>query len=122
MSMEKIVGVIRRWRAALEKDDAEKALSLVTDDAIWVTSQGTFKGKEEWKRALAEMQKVAKNVKFKDGEFGIVVKGNKATSQYTLEYKTMDGMKHESLGVCLYEFKNYKIQHHWTFSLQPIGR
>jgi ketosteroid isomerase-like protein len=122
MSEEKIVGVIRDWRTALEKANAEKALSLITDDAVWFTSQGTFKGKEQWKRALAEMQKVAKDVKFKDGEFGIVARGNKATSQYTLEYKTMDGMKHESLGVCLYEFKNYKIQHHWTFSLQPIGR
>jgi ketosteroid isomerase-like protein len=34
ISEEKIVGVIRGWRAALEKADAEKALSLITDDAV----------------------------------------------------------------------------------------
>jgi hypothetical protein len=43
-----------------------------------------------------------------------MVKGNKAVSQYNLVGKTKDGMKFEVPGVCLYEFKDEKIQQHTT--------
>jgi len=114
MSEEKIESVIRGWRAALEKKDVEKALSFVAEDAVWVANEGTFKGKEEWKRYLTWMAKVTPDVKFKDAGIGVMTKGNKAVSQYTLEAKTSDGMKYEVPGVCLFEFKNEKIQQHCT--------
>jgi len=116
MSEEKIESVIRGWRAAIEKADVEKALTFVAEDAVWVTNEGTFKGKEEWKRYLTWMAKVNTDVKFKDAGIGIMTKGNKAVSQYTMEAKTLDGMKFEVPGICIYEFKNEKIQQHWSVS------
>jgi len=44
------------------------------------------------------------------------MKGNKAVSQFTIEVKTLDGIKYEVPGVCLYVFKNEKIQQHWSIS------
>ena len=113
-SEEKIESVIRGWRAALEKADVEKALSFVAEDAVWVSNEGTFKGKEEWKRYLTWMVKVNRDLKFQDAGIGVMTKGNKAVSQYTLEAKTLDGMKFEVPGICIYEFKNGKIQKHWS--------
>jgi len=116
VSEEKIESVIRGWRAAIEKADVEKALSFVAEDAVWVNNEGTFKGKEEWKRYLTWMVKVNMDMKFKDAGIGILVKGNKAVSQFTFEAKTSDGMKFEVPGICIYEFKNEKIQKHWSIS------
>jgi len=115
-SEEKTESVIRGWRAAIEKADVEKALSFVAEDAVWINNEGTFKGKAEWKRYLTWMAKVNTDVKFKDAGIGILAKGNKAVSQYTFEAKTLDGMKFEVLGVCVYELKNEKIQQHWAVS------
>ena len=114
MSEEKIESVIRAWGAALETKDVEKALSLVADDAVWMNDEGTFKGKEDWKRYLTWLTKGIAEGKFKDTGIGVMVKGNKAVWQYTLEGKTLDGMKFAVPGVCLYEFKNEKIFQHTT--------
>jgi uncharacterized protein (TIGR02246 family) len=116
MAEEKIESVIREWEAALEKADVEKALSLVAEDAVWVNDEGTFKGKEEWKRYLTWLMKVNPDMKFNDSGIGIIVKGNKAVNQYTVGAKTLDGTKYEVPGICVYEFKDEKIQQHWTIS------
>lgn len=113
MSEEKIESVLRGWREALEKKDVKKALSFIAEDAVWFAVEGTFKGKEEWKRYLNWMATQGDG-KFKDAGIGVMVKGNKAVSQYTFEGKTHDGMKFEVPGVCLFEFKNEKIQQHYT--------
>jgi ketosteroid isomerase-like protein len=116
VSEEKMESIIRRWIAAIEKKDVEKALSFVAEDAVWVASEGTFKGKEEWRRYLTWLVTVNAELKFKDSGIGILTKGRTAVSQYTLEAKTKDGMKYEVPGVCLYEFKDEKIQQHNSFS------
>jgi ketosteroid isomerase-like protein len=114
MSEEKIESAIRGLLAAVEKKDVEKALSFATEDAVWFAVEGTFKGKKEWKRYLTWMAMQVKDVKFKDAGIGIMVKGNKAVFQYTYEGTTTDGMKFEVPGICLYEFKNEKIQQHYA--------
>jgi ketosteroid isomerase-like protein len=114
MSEERIESIIRGWRGALEKKDMEKALSFIAEDAVWNTNEGVFRGKVEWKRYLTWMTSTVLDAKFKDAGIGVMVKGNKAVSQYTLEGKTTDGMKFEVPGVCTYEFKNEKIQQHTT--------
>ena len=115
MSEEKIESVIRGWREALEKKDVEKALSFVAEGAVWTNDEGTFKGKQEWRRYLTWMATIGEG-KFKDTGIGIMTKGNKAVGQFTLEGKTTDGTKFEVPEVCLYEFKNEKIQQHYTIS------
>jgi ketosteroid isomerase-like protein len=114
MSEEKIESAIRGWVAAIEKNDVEKALSFVAEDPVWFAVEGTFKGKEEWKRYLTWMAKVNTDIKFKDVGIGIMVRENHAVYQYTFEAKAPNGMKFEVPGVCLYEFKNGKIQQHYA--------
>jgi len=116
MSEEKIESVIRSLRGAIEKADVEKALSFVAEDAVWINDEGTFKGKEEWKRYLTWLAKVNTDIKFKDAGIGIMTKGNKAVTQFTFEAKTSDGTKFEVPSVCTYEFRDEKIQQHWTIS------
>jgi len=114
MSEEKIESVIRGFVAAIENKDVEKVLSFVAEDPVWFGPEGTFKGKEEWKRYLTWMAKVNTDIKFKDVGIGIMVKGNHAVYQYTFEAKATNGMKFEVPGICLYEFKNEKIQQHYA--------
>ncbi len=116
LSEEKIESVIRAWGAAIESKDIQKALSYVADDAMWMNDEGTFKGKEEWQRYLTWLTNQVAETKFKDTGIGVIVKGNRAVWQFTLEGKTLDGKKFEVPSVCLYEFKNEKIFQHTTIS------
>jgi ketosteroid isomerase-like protein len=116
MSEEKIENCIRGWREAIEKADVEKALSFVAEDAVWVNNEGTFRGKEEWKRCLTWMTGANRDWRFKDAGIGIMVKGNKAVSQFTIEAKPHNHVKYEVPSVSLYVSKNEKIQQHWSLS------
>ncbi len=52
MPGNKIEGIMRNFVKAIEENNVEKALSFLTDDADYVTPEGTFKGKEEFRRYL----------------------------------------------------------------------
>ena len=111
MSEEKIGSIIRDFVGAFEKRDVEKTLSFLTEDAVWVAPEGTFKGKEEVKRLLAWAAQAGR-VHHRDAGIGIVVKGNKAVYEYILEGSPTRGPKYETRGICIYEFSGEKIQHH----------
>jgi ketosteroid isomerase-like protein len=112
---ETIEILIRGWLEALEKKDMEKALSFIAEDAVWIANEGTFKGKQEWRQYLTWMENHEFAVEeFEDTGIGIIVKENRAVSQYILKGKIPNGMKFEVPGVCLFEFKNGKIQQHTT--------
>jgi len=110
MSEGNIESIIRDFREAIEKGNVEKTLSFLTEDVVWVVPEGTFRGKEEVKRLLNWWAQVSKT-RFKDTGIGIMVKGNKAVYEYVVEAESREG-KYETLGICIYEFKNEKIQSH----------
>jgi ketosteroid isomerase-like protein len=115
LSEETFEGFIRGWLDALERKDIEKALSFIAEDAVWVTNEGTFKGKQEWRQYLTWMEEHEFAVEeFEDAGIGIMVKGNRAVSQYLLKGKIPNGMTFEVPGVCLFEFQDGKIQRHTT--------
>jgi len=106
---------IRGWLEAVERRDVEKALSFVAEDAIWITNEGIFKGRQGWRSYLIWMDEHEFAVeKFEDAGAGIIVDGNNAVSHYILKGQSINGMKFAVPGVCLYEFKDGKIQHHTT--------
>jgi uncharacterized protein (TIGR02246 family) len=112
MSEKKIESIIRGFVEAVAKRDADKTLSFLAEDAVWVAPEGTFKGKKEIKRLLTWMAQSARDTKFRDTGIGIMVKGNKAVYEYVIEAVTSEGMKYETPGVCVYEFSGEKIEQH----------
>ena len=110
MFEKKIEGIMRDFVKAIEEQNVEKALSLLTDDAEYVAPEGTFKGKEELRRYLTWGTRTAPNQKVRDAGIGIMVKGNRAVFEHIVE-GTHEGKKYEALTICVYEFSDEKIQH-----------
>ena len=115
MSEKDIESIVKDLVESLEKKDTEKALTFFTDDAIWYTPQGTFKGKNEIKRYIVWMTKVLEDLKFNLDGVGILVQGNKAIHQSTYEGK-FKGIKVKTANICTYEFSGDKIKNHWTIN------
>jgi len=109
MADEKIAGIMRDFIQALEKKDLEKVLSLCTDDAVWVTPDGSFKGKGELRRYLTWFFDVGQNVKVTESGNKIIVQGNRAFYEHIIS-ATIRGVKIEYLAMCAYEFSGEKIQ------------
>jgi ketosteroid isomerase-like protein len=110
VSEEKIEGIVRGFGEAFEKRDVEKMLSFFAEDAVWVSPVGTFKGKEGLRRVLTWDTQVSPTAKSTRSGIGIIVKGNKAVSE-ALGEGLVEGKKYESLGITVFEFSDYKIQH-----------
>ena len=110
MSEKKIEGIMRDFVEAIEERNVERALSFLTDDADYVTPEGTFKGKEELRRYLNWGTQTTPNQKVRDTGIGIMVKGNKAVFEHIVE-GTYEDTNYEALTICVYEFSDEKIQH-----------
>ena len=52
MSEKKIESIVRDFWDAFDERDVEKMLTFFTEDAVWVSPVGTFKGKEELRHVL----------------------------------------------------------------------
>ena len=112
MSEEKIVSVVRDFGEAIVKRDVEKTLSFLTEDAVWVQPEGTFKGKREVERLLAWLPKSSwySQVKVRDTGVGILAKGNKALREQIIEGMSAHGRKYEATAISIFEFSGEKIQ------------
>lgn len=109
MAEEKIPSIMRDFVGVLAKGDVEKVLSFLTEDAVWVNPNGTFKGKEELKRYLTWMAQGMQDSTITESGNGIIVQGNKAFFEHVVA-GTIEGMRGEVLAMCAYEFKDGKIQ------------
>jgi ketosteroid isomerase-like protein len=109
MSDEKIASIMHDFIQALEKKDSEKALSLCADDAVWVTPEGSFKGKGELKRYLTWLFDVFQNLKVAESGNKIIVQGDRAFYEHIIS-ATYQGVRAECLAICAWEFSGEKIQ------------
>jgi len=109
MADEKIPGIMREFVKGMEKGDVKKQLSFLTEDAVWVNPNGTFKGKEELGRYLTAMSKSMKDVTVTECGNGIIVQGNKSFFEHVIG-GTVDGRRAEVLAICAYEFSGDKIK------------
>ena len=116
MSEEKIVKVIRDFVEAYVKGDVEKTLSFLTEDVVWAQPEGTFKGKGEVKRLLTWLPKSFwySQLRVRDAGVGILVKGNKAVYEQTIEGVSADSITYEAPSVSIFEFNGEKIQRYRT--------
>jgi ketosteroid isomerase-like protein len=110
------VSIIRDFVEAVIKHDAEKTLSFLTEDAVWVQPEGIFKGKEEVKRLLARLPKSFwySQPKVRDAGVGILVKGNKAVYEQIIEGISAHKRAFEAPAVSIFEFSGEKIQRYST--------
>jgi len=111
-SEKNVETLIRNFHDAYMKLDVDGTLSFFTEDTVWQVPEGMFKGKAEVKRYLTWAFKMNRQVKFKDAGIGLVVNGNKAVYEYMLEAVSYQGMKYETLGICIYEIDDGKIKQH----------
>jgi ketosteroid isomerase-like protein len=101
--------IMREFAKSLESGDVEKSISLFTDDAVYETPYGPYKGKEAVKQLLTAMFKNLKGMKVTESGNGIIVQGDKAFFEHVLS-GTYQGKKYEMLGICAYEFSGDKIK------------
>ena len=107
MTNEEIANIMRDCVKTMEKGDVEKTLSFFTEDAVWVTPNGTFKGKDELRRCLSAES--MQNMTVTETGNGIIVQGNKAFFEHVIA-STVQGQRAEGLTMCAYEFSDGKIK------------
>jgi len=78
MAEEKFASLMRDFVKTLGEGDVEKLLSFLTEDAVWVNPNGTFKGKKELRRYLTVFSQSMRDVTVTECGNGIIVQGNKA--------------------------------------------
>ena len=106
----RIKSIIRNMLEAYNKKDLTSLLSFFADDATYIRSEGTFRGKEEIKRYYAWSYSNYSEVSLK--EKGIIVEGDRAVLEWALEGTSVrgGGKKAQLQGLDLFEFKNGKVQ------------
>ena len=109
MTDEKIASIMRDLIKTLETGDVEKALSFFAEDGVWVTPNGTFKGKEELRRYLTYSAQSMRDVTITETGNKIIVQGDKAFYEHVIA-ATIEGNRAEGLAMCAYEFTNDKVQ------------
>jgi ketosteroid isomerase-like protein len=102
--------IMREFAKSLEAGDVEKSISLFTDDAVYDTPYGPYKGKEAISQMLTAMSRNMKGMKVTESGNGIIVQGDKAFFEHVLS-GTYQGKKYEMLGICAYEFSGDKISY-----------
>ncbi len=106
----RIKNIIRNMLEAYNKKDLTSMLSFFADDATYIRSEGTFRGKEEIKRYYTWNYSNYSEVSLM--EKGIVVEGDRAVLEWAFEgtFVRGGGKKVKLQGLDLFEFKNGKVQ------------
>ena len=106
----RIKSIIRNILEAYNKKDLTSMLSFFADDATYIRSEGTFRGKEEIKRYYTWSYSNYSEVTLT--EKGIIVEGDRAVLEWVLEGTSVrgGGKKAQLQGLDLFEFKNGKVQ------------
>ncbi len=109
MPEEKIPAIMREFVKTMSDGDVEKSLAYFTEDGVWVTPNGTARGKDELRRYLTVMYDQMRDIKVTECGIGIIAQGNKAFFEHVIA-GTMQGKRAEGLAMCAYEFEGDKIK------------
>ena len=106
----RIKSIIRNMLEAYNKKDLTSMLSFFADDATYIRSEGTFRGKEEIKRYYTWSYSNYSEVTLT--EKSIIVEGDRAVLEWALEGTSVrgGGKKAQLQGLDIFEFKNGKVQ------------
>lgn len=109
MTEEQMKSAIRGFLQSGLGGDITKALSFLADDVVFTLPEGTFKGTAEAKRWMTWNNQILRDGKATETGMGIITQGNIGVIEHMLS-GTYRGIKGETPSVCIYEFKNDKIQ------------
>jgi hypothetical protein len=109
MSAEQVKNIMGKFRGALESKDVDKILSFFTDDAEWHAPEGSFKGKEQIRRYVLWNKQTTPDLKITEVGVKIVAESDTGAYEHMLS-GTIDGVKWDTLGLCIYEFTGDKIK------------
>jgi uncharacterized protein (TIGR02246 family) len=106
----RIKSIIRNILEAFNKKDLVGMLSFFADDATYIRSEGTFRGREEIKRYYTWTFSNYSEITLTDKV--IIVEGDKAVLEWAMEGTSVrgGGKKLQLQGLDLFEFKNGKVQ------------
>jgi ketosteroid isomerase-like protein len=108
MTDQQIKDAIRGFLKSSTVGDVKGTLSFFTDDAVWISPQGTFKGTAQIEKLFTWMNRMNKENKVTETGIGILTQGDTGVIEHKLS-GIYNGKKWESPAVCIYEFKNGKI-------------
>jgi len=114
MTDQQIKDAIRGFLKSWTGGDIKQALSLFTNDSVWVTPQGTFKGLSQIEKYTKWIYEGNKDFKIVENGIGIIVQGDKAVIEHDVS-GTLNGKKWLSPATCAWEFKNDKVANLRTF-------
>jgi uncharacterized protein (TIGR02246 family) len=109
MTNEQMAGIMREFVKTMASGDAAKSASYLTEDAVWATPYGDFKGKEAIKNYVAAMARNMKDAKITECGNGVICQGDKAFFEHMIG-GVYQGKKFECLAMCAYEFSGDKIK------------
>ena len=109
MSNEEIANTMRDFVQTMAKGDVEKTLSFCTEDCVFVSPNGTFKGTDELRRQFSAEAESMQDTTVTETGNGIIVEGNKAFFEHVIA-GTVQGRRVEVLAMCSYEFSDGKIK------------
>ena len=98
--------VLQDFVDALERKEIDRALSLCSENALWITPEGEFKGFGELRRYLEWFSENTTGIR--DGGIGIVVAGDRGASEHVLEGKS-EGEDWEAQAISTFELVGGKI-------------
>lgn len=109
MPEEKIASILREFAKAIDAGDVEKTLAFFTEDAVYVSSDGTFNGKDAIRRYISAIIRNMKDLKFAETGNGLITHGDRAFVEYILS-GIFQGKKFEVLAIDAYEFSGDKFK------------
>lgn len=99
---------LRRFARALESRDVEKAVGVFSQDAVYETPNGTFRGAVEIRRYFQWMFTTNSEIRVTESGVGILAVGDKAAFEHVL-HGTFGGQTWQMPILCTYELRDSKV-------------
>jgi ketosteroid isomerase-like protein len=109
MNEEQIKNTIRNYLQVSASGDIERSLLFLARDAEVTASGKTFKGTNEIRKYLSVMSSTLRDSRVSETGIGVIAELNTGVVEHLIS-GTVQGKKVEIPTVCIYEFKNEKIQ------------
>ncbi len=114
MEEDQMKDTIRGFMSAWTKGDIKQASSYFTEDSVWVTPLGTFKGIAQIEKFANWICQGTKDFTLTETGAGIIVQGNFAAVEHDIS-GVINGLPYTVPGSCFYEFKDGKFVSIKTF-------
>jgi len=99
-----IRGFLKSWVAG----DAKQAMTVFTEESVWTTPQGSYKGLAQIEKFLKWPITTIKDYKITENGVGVLVEGDSALIEHELS-GYINGKFFKVPANCVWEFRNGKV-------------